>query len=107
MKPSVWKKRRPLGWLLLGAVLLFCCCCAAGVLVLGKPGIGPGWSGINGQVCAGFATTPRFQVGIAWYTLISSYYPPLMMSPYVVCVEVPWSLAQTWPSMAGQVVLPP
>ena len=107
MKPSARKKRKLVFWLLLGAVLLLCCCCAAGAAALGKPGSGPGWSGLNGQVCAGFATTPRLQVGVAWYLPISSYYPPLMASPSVVCVDVPWPLMAVWPSMAGQLVLPP
>lgn len=108
MKTAVRKRRNlSLVWLLL-AVLLICCCCAAGAAALSKPGGGgPGSSGLSAQVCAGFTTTPRFQAGIAWYTLISSYYPPLMVSPYVVCVEVPWSLALSWPSMAGEVVFPP
>ncbi|MFP4395410.1 MAG: hypothetical protein ACLFTI_09120 [Anaerolineales bacterium] len=56
------------------------------------------------QVCIGAATTPHLQVGVAWYSPLSSYIGPLAFSPYAVCINVPWLTTR---SLSGEWMLPP
>jgi len=48
---------------------------------------------VGGEACVGFVITPRLQVGVAWYSPLSSYLPPLTHSRYALCVRIPPSLA--------------
>jgi hypothetical protein len=61
--------------------------------------------GLATNFCVGWTTTPRFQVGLAWTSPISSYMPPLMMSRYKVCVDIPSGLAPR--RINGEFMLPP
>ncbi len=70
------------------------------------------WSGqlrintLSLHVCGGFITTPHFQVGVSWVSPVSSYLPPLMLSPYKICVDIP-ALLQVPGALHGEWLLPP
>jgi hypothetical protein len=81
------------------------CCAAIGILQAYSAA--PPVMGLTGQVCAGIMTIPSTKIGVAWYSPISSYLPPLMQSPYVACVEVPYMWVSTLPSISGEWVFPP
>jgi len=65
------------------------CCCVSSVLIgtagarLGNP------RALAVHACAGLATQPRLQAGVAWYSPTSSYRGPLAGSPYAICVDIP------------------
>ncbi len=50
---------------------------------------------------------PHLRVGVGWCSPISSYLPSLMLSPYAVCVDVPYQLISLFPKLAGEVLFPP
>ena len=66
-----------------------------------------GFLGLSGSVCVGATTQPYLRVGVAWCSPISSYLPSLMLSPYAVCVDVPYQLISLFPKLAGEVLFPP
>lgn len=41
------------------------------------------------EVCAGFTDSPKWQVGVSWTLLYMSYLPPLAISPYAACIDIP------------------
>lgn len=62
-------------------------------------------SGLSTNLCAGWTTTPRFQLGIAWVSPLSSYMPPLQVSRYKLCVDLPPGLSPK--RINGEFMLPP
>ena len=82
------------------------CCVALGAMLAYSAAL-PG-TGLSGQVCAGFTTVPHLRVGVAWYSPISSNLPLLMISPYRICVDVPYAAwGSILPSISGEWVFPP
>ncbi|RPI78441.1 MAG: hypothetical protein EHM41_24790 [Chloroflexi bacterium] len=59
------------------------------------------------QVCAGFITTPRFQAGVSWVSPLSSYLPPLMMSPTAVCASLPFIPTTSFFGLYREIMFPP
>ena len=82
------------------------CCLALGGL-LAYSAIQPA-TGLNGKVCGGITIAPHLGVGVAWYSPISSNLPSLMLSPYRVCVDVPYTAwGSILPTISGEWVFPP
>jgi hypothetical protein len=76
-------------------------CCLLSALVVGGSSLSRIAGGLSIHACAGVATNPRLQAGIAWYSPLSSYRGPLAASPYAVCADIPWprmprSLHREW-----------
>jgi hypothetical protein len=92
-------------YLLIMSALLAAAC--LGCLLLSSPPIlGVGLPpDMPVQVCAGFATTPRWQAGFYWTSLVFSYIPSLATSPYVACLDVPPAWIPT--NLPRQVAFPP
>ena len=98
-------KRRALVIILVIGVSMAVCLCGCLIFAaLDGSGVWIGTHGLSTEVCIGAATTPRLQVGVAWYSPLSSYRGPLAFSPCAVCVGVPW-LKPT--RLSGEWVLPP
>lgn len=65
-------------------------------------------TGMMSHVCVGLTTTPKWQFGLSWTLPISSYLPPLTISPYAVCTDLPETWITTFTSkMAGEWMFPP
>jgi hypothetical protein len=76
-------------------------CCLLSTLVVGGSSLSRISGGLSIHACAGVATNPRLQAGVAWYSPLSSYRGPLAASPYAVCADIPWprmprSLHREW-----------
>ena len=99
-----WKQRALVIILVIGALIAVCLCGCLVFAALDGRGLRIGSPGLGTQVCIGAATTPRLQVGVAWYSPLSSYIGPLAFSPYAVCVNVPWLKPR---SLSGEWMLPP
>ncbi|NBD34816.1 MAG: hypothetical protein GVY30_02305 [Chloroflexi bacterium] len=99
-----WKKRALVAVLVIGVSIAVCLCGCLVFAALDDNGLRIGPSGLGAQVCIGAATAPRLQVGVAWYSPLSSHRGPLAASPYAVCVDVPWLKTR---SLTGEWVLPP
>ncbi len=84
----------------LGGIALLCLFCCAALLVL-RPAPG----GLGVMWCAGVVTAPRWQVGVAWVSPLSSYLPPLTLSPHTVCVTMQQSRLPR--RLSGEWVFPP
>ncbi|MBE2222039.1 MAG: hypothetical protein IAF02_10880 [Anaerolineae bacterium] len=64
--------------------------------------------GMTSTVCAGVSTTPKWQIGVSWVSIVSSYLPPMIMSPYAQCIHIPHSWTTTFsPSVSGSWLFPP
>ena len=93
-------------------VLLFLCssCCVLAE-VLQRNGIrSPLWLTYGTRVCAGVSTMDYPQVGIGWEVprktlILSSMGPPILWSPYALCVDVP--LEVPFLPMRGALMFPP
>lgn len=87
-------------------IMCVCIVCLLGTCLLTAVANRSGMSTVlSVQTCLGVVTKPRFQMGLAWASPISSYRPPLMFSRYKVCVELPPSLAPT--TINGEFAFPP
>lgn len=93
-------------------VLLFLCssCCVLAA-VLQKNGIrSPLWLTYGTRVCAGVSTMDYPQVGFGWEVprktlILSSMGPPILWSPYALCLDVP--LEAPFLPMRGALMFPP
>lgn len=65
------------------------CCCLSSALISTASARLSNPRGLTIHACAGLATQPRLQAGVAWYSPISSYRGPLAWSPYAICVDIP------------------
>jgi hypothetical protein len=99
-----WKRRALMIVLVIGGLVAVCLCGCLVSAALDGSGLRVGSPGLGTQVCVGAATTPRLQVGVAWYSSLSSYRGPLGFSPYAVCIDVPWLKTR---ALSGEWVLPP
>ena len=84
----------------LGGICIVCCLLS---VALTRASIAPHSPSI--YVCAGLMTTPRWRVGVAWHSPISSYHSPLAASPYAICGHVPWPRIPH--ALHGEWMLPP
>lgn len=89
-------------WLLSGTVVLIISLSCIVLLLVGNSSAVPG---LSTNLCVGWTTTPRFQLGIAWVSPLSSYMPPLMISRYKLCVDLSPGLAPR--RINGEFMLPP
>jgi hypothetical protein len=102
-EPSINPKTRKYLLVLSGLLLTVCLGC---LLLSSPPALGVGLPpDIPVEVCAGFATTPRWQAGFYWTSLVFSYIPSLATSPYVACLDVPSAWIPT--NLPRQVAFPP
>ncbi|MBN1180072.1 MAG: hypothetical protein JXD18_12740 [Anaerolineae bacterium] len=101
------RQNRKILFVLLALVVVLSCCsgCLAALVLSGRVAPSAGTAGLSVHVCGGLATVPRWQVGVAWYSPLSSYRGPLGFSPYAVCVDVPVSAMPT--SLWREWVFPP
>ena len=92
---SKQRRRRPPVAIVVMLALMGAClgCCLLSALVVGGSAMYRIAGGFSVHACAGVATNPRLQAGIAWYSPISSYRGPLAASPYAVCADIPWPIA--------------
>ncbi|MBN1315778.1 MAG: hypothetical protein JXA42_09930 [Anaerolineales bacterium] len=83
-----------------------CLSCLFLAVAIDRPIQIPGSStGLPITACAGIATQPRVQVGVAWVSVLSSYLPPIMTSRFSICFSVP--IGQSIKSISGQWAFPP
>jgi hypothetical protein len=101
-----WRRRPLLAVLVVGALAAAClCCCLVPATLVGRSDLSGVSTGLSIQFCVGVVTTPRLQVGVAWYSPLSSFRGPLAGSPYAFCGDVPWP--KTPRSLYGEWMFPP
>jgi hypothetical protein len=93
--------------IIIGGSVAAAACTGCCVLALVASGIASrsGTGGLRVDVCAGLVTSPRLQVGVAWYSPLASYRGPLTASPYAVCTGIPVSSMPT--RLYGEWMFPP
>lgn len=99
--------KKLLSLLLAGVLVIGMTCCLVGGGIWVYSAAQGGVAGLPGRVCAGATMLPHLRVGVGWCSPISSYLPSLMLSPYAVCVDVPYQLISLFPKLAGEVLFPP
>jgi hypothetical protein len=95
---------------LLIALALACGLCGLTVLALPptSPAPLPVFGDMPVNVCAGLSTHPKWQVGISWTLPTMSYMPPLAVSPYAACIDIPSAWVSPFLSkLKSQYLFPP
>jgi hypothetical protein len=98
---------KPNNSLLILATILVAACIMGGLGILALNTIAP-QMGMTSTICAGVSTTPKWQIGVSWVSPLSSYLPPLITSPYAVCINIPHSWTTFFSSsISGSWLFPP
>jgi hypothetical protein len=92
----------------LAVVLALCLGCAASAATVNWYSTSWMAPGLPVQVCIGLITRPRVQIGIGWYSPLSSALHPLALTPLKACLDVPeaW-ISPLMPTLSGRWVFPP